>query len=219
MASAATLAAATFVAKLIAFGKDLLVARDFGAGDQLDAFLVAFLVPSFGVTVLASSFAPAFVPNYIRVLQRDGRDAAERLAGGAIGREYGVACHSSAGATAGGTVLLPWLGSGFDGEKLALAQSLLYVVSGVLLASGVSAVLTAILQAHERFAVGAFASCAVPAVTLGGLWLGADALGIYALAIGTLVGFVVECVVLSTRSLEARTCYRFRAGRKHDVRI
>ncbi|HEX3726851.1 MAG TPA: hypothetical protein VHV08_11440, partial [Pirellulales bacterium] len=63
--SAALLACATVLVKLAAFFKDLLVARSFGAGDELDAFLIAFLVPSFGVTVLASSFAPAFMPSYI----------------------------------------------------------------------------------------------------------------------------------------------------------
>src|SRR6185312_13308527 len=84
LVSAAILGGGTVLAKLIAFGKDLLVASAFGTGDELDAFLVAFLIPSFGVTVLASSFAPAFLPTYIRVLQKQGGEAAERLSGQAM---------------------------------------------------------------------------------------------------------------------------------------
>jgi putative peptidoglycan lipid II flippase len=99
--------------------------------------------------------------------------------------------------TALGPALLPWLGSSFDAEKLALAQSLLYVTSGVLIAVGLSAVFTAILQAHHRFAPGALANWAVPAVTLAMLWLGEGRWGILSLAVGTLSGFVAECVLLA----------------------
>jgi putative peptidoglycan lipid II flippase len=193
LASAALLATATVAAKMIAFGKDLFVARGFGAGDQLDAFLVAFLIPSFGVTVLASSFAPAFIPTYIRVLDHDGPRAANRLAGNALTASLVLLVSLTLVLAAIGPWVLPWLGSGFDAEKLALAESLSYVTAGVLVAAGLSAVLTAILQARDHFAPGAIASWAVPAVTLAALWLGRERLGILSLAVGTLLGFAVEC--------------------------
>ncbi len=170
LASAAMLGTATVLVKLVAFIKDLLVADVYGAGDTLDAFLVAFLVPSFGVTVLASSFAPAFIPTYIRVLERQGAAAARRLAGGALAANSGL--------------------------LVALAQSLLYVVVGVLVASGLSAVFSAVLNANDRFVMSAVAPLAVPTATAATFWTLYDRFGIYALAGGTLLGFVIECVAL-----------------------
>ena len=76
LTSAALLAAMTVVVKLTAFAKDWLVARSFGASDQLDAFLIAVLVPSFVIGVVVHSFAAGFIPTYIRVLAHDGETAA-----------------------------------------------------------------------------------------------------------------------------------------------
>ncbi|HEV3137238.1 MAG TPA: hypothetical protein VGZ26_05025, partial [Pirellulales bacterium] len=59
LASAALLGGATVLVKLFALARDWLVARQFGASDEVDAFLVAFLIPSFAVAVLAHSFAAA----------------------------------------------------------------------------------------------------------------------------------------------------------------
>src|SRR5262245_47484488 len=87
---AAGLGAATVLIKLLALAKDWLVARSFGAGDELDAFLVAFLLPSYAVAVVAHSFGPAFLPSYIRVRQKDGSQAAGELATGALLAAVGV---------------------------------------------------------------------------------------------------------------------------------
>jgi putative peptidoglycan lipid II flippase len=196
LASAAMLGSGTVLAKLIAFAKDLLVASAFGTGDELDAFLVAFLIPSFGVTVLASSFAPAFLPTYIRLLQKQGSAAAERLVGQAMVATCGLLVLLTLLLAFAGPYVLPWIASGFDQPKLDLAASLLRLVVGVLVACGLSAFFSTLLNAHEHFALSATAPLAVPATTLAVFWWGRDRWGIYALAVGTLIGFILECAAL-----------------------
>jgi putative peptidoglycan lipid II flippase len=83
LASAAMLGTATVLVKLIALAKDWMVARRFGAGDELDAYLIAFMIPSFGVAVLGHSFASAFVPTYVRLSEERPADA-RRLVSGAL---------------------------------------------------------------------------------------------------------------------------------------
>jgi putative peptidoglycan lipid II flippase len=94
--------------------------------------------------------------------------------------------------------LLPLLGEGFDSAKLALAQSLFYVLAGMVAITGVSAVLAAVLNAHERFTITAWAPLAVPLGTIAvfGPFEGPDA--IEALAWGTLLGYALEAAVLAT---------------------
>ena len=76
LTSAALLGVATVVVKLAALAKDWQVAKLFGAGDDLDAFLIAFMIPSYGVAVLGHSFAAAFVPAYLQVHDRQSPAAA-----------------------------------------------------------------------------------------------------------------------------------------------
>jgi len=51
----------------VAVGKELVVAWRFGISNELDAFLIALLVPSFIINLVAGSFNSSFIPTYIRV--------------------------------------------------------------------------------------------------------------------------------------------------------
>lgn len=195
-ASAAMLGGATVLVKLAAFVKDLLVADRFGAGDDLDAFLVAFLVPSFAVAVLAQSFASAFVPTYIRVFEQQGPAAARRLVSSVLVGGFVLFVAMALAIAAAAPLLLPWLGWGFDGAKLELAQTLCYMVCGMIVVCGISAIFGAVLNAHEHFAISAVAPMAIPATTVLVFWLFQDRIGIDALAAGTMLGFVLECGIL-----------------------
>ena len=126
---AAGLGVATVLVKLLALAKDWLVARSFGAGDELDAFLVAFLLPSYAVAVVAHSFGPAFLPSYIRIRQQNDRDVAGQLATAALLAALGVLLVVTLGMVLSAPWILPLVGSGFDAAKLALAGRLLNLVA------------------------------------------------------------------------------------------
>jgi putative peptidoglycan lipid II flippase len=196
LSSASMLGAATVLAKLAALAKDWLVARQLGAGDELDAYLVAFLIPSYAVVVLAHSFAQAFVPTYVRVWQRQGLEPAQALTGRVLAAGALVLAVVTVLLMAMAGYLLPIVGIGFDAEKLAMTRSLFYPLAGVIIASGLSAMLAAVLIAHERFAAVALATVAIPLGTLAVFATFRDRFGVYALAGGTLVGFVVELCIL-----------------------
>lgn len=194
---AALLAGATVVAKFVALAKDWLVARQLGAGDELDAYLVAFLLPSYAVVVLAHSFASAFVPTYIRVWQQVGRQQAQHLAGRVIAAgAIGLGCVTLV-LVAVARYVLPLLAIGFDAAKLSLTLALFYPLAGVIVAAGLSAMVAAILNAHERFAAPAAAPIAIPLATLAVFAGYADRFGVYALAVGTTLGFVAELVIVT----------------------
>ena len=146
LTGAALLAAATVVVKLAAFAKDWLVAWRFGTGDELDAYLIGVLVPSFAIGVLVHSLAAGFMPTYIRVHDTQSAAASGRLVGSllAAGSVLLLVVTLVMLGTAG--YLLPWLGLGFSAEKLALAESLFYVVCGILIVTGWSAVFAAVLN-------------------------------------------------------------------------
>jgi len=57
----------TLLAKFIGAGKELVVAHSFGTGSMVDAFLFAFLLPSFVINVLAGSFGSAIMQGLKRI--------------------------------------------------------------------------------------------------------------------------------------------------------
>jgi putative peptidoglycan lipid II flippase len=196
LAGAAMLGGMIVLVKLMAFAKDWMVALRFGASDELDAFLVALVVPSYAV-VVAQSFSLAFMPAYIRIWQRDGSAAAQGLTAGVLGGGLAVLVAVTLSLTAAAPLLLDAVASGFDSAKLALAVRLYYVLAALLVAGGLSAMFGAVLNAHERFGATALAPLALPTCTLAVFWLGRDRYGIYALAAGTLLGFLAECAILA----------------------
>ena len=214
LASAAMLGVATVLVKLVALAKDWMVARQIGAGDELDAFLVAFIIPSFGVTVLGQSFALAFVPTYLRVHAQQSAAAAARLVGtvalGGFVALVGLALVLALAAP----YLLHLVGSSFDDAKLALTVTMFYLLAPVLVAGGLSSIFAAVLNAHEHFRVTALAPLTLVGSTVTVFWLFQERFGIYALAGGLLLGFTLECCVLAIAVIRLRLI-AWPAGRLH----
>src|SRR4051812_32246154 len=65
--------------KLAGALKVAVTARYFGAGSELDAYLIAFLLPSFFADVFAGSISSALVPALLRVPPEGSPDTARRL--------------------------------------------------------------------------------------------------------------------------------------------
>jgi putative peptidoglycan lipid II flippase len=80
--AATTIVFLTSVAKLAAVAKELLVARRFGTGATIEAFLVAVLIPMMAINIISNSLSIALIPTYITVRERDGKEAAQRLLSG-----------------------------------------------------------------------------------------------------------------------------------------
>ena len=75
----ATVGAFTALVKVAGGAKIIFTARAFGVSDALDAYLIAFLLPSFVCDTLAGSLNSALVPTYIQLREREGQAAAHRL--------------------------------------------------------------------------------------------------------------------------------------------
>src|SRR4029078_7629041 len=67
------------VVMLVSSFRDLVVAHQFGVGDNLDAFLVAYLLPATAVSVVAGSLNAALIPTLIQVREQEGKEASQRL--------------------------------------------------------------------------------------------------------------------------------------------
>src|SRR5215471_9168970 len=64
-AATVMVAGISIVVKIASLGKEILVAHYLGVSDALDAFYIAFLVPTFLLGIIVSVCNEAFIPTYI----------------------------------------------------------------------------------------------------------------------------------------------------------
>jgi putative peptidoglycan lipid II flippase len=78
--SAGLIGIATMASRVLGLARDVVYAWLFGAGDQMDAFRVAFKIPNLVRDLFAEgAMTAAFVPTFTRRLTQDGKAAAFRL--------------------------------------------------------------------------------------------------------------------------------------------
>jgi putative peptidoglycan lipid II flippase len=197
LAAAGTVARLIILVKAASLAKEMLIARKFGAGDVLDAFYIALLLPGFISAVIDGSFNVAFIPTYIEAREREPGATAARLFANIAA--FNIALLALLALLLAGSQrwLLPILGSGFTPQKLALARPLFFVFLGSMPLTGLAALWRAALNAHDCFALATLAPIANPIAIVilllaaGGPW------GIYALVAGWVLGTFAELAIAS----------------------
>jgi putative peptidoglycan lipid II flippase len=185
----------TGLSKFASVGKELVVAWKFGTGDELDAFVIAFVVPSFVITVVANSLNIALIPTYIKVREQQGNKAAQQLFSGIIARAIGLLIVTTIAIAVTAPIYLPLMASGFSAEKLDLTTHLLWSISPSVLLYGIINIWGGVMNAGEKFALAAFSPVITPLATAIML-IALPGWGIYTLAGGLICGSLIEMIVL-----------------------
>lgn len=193
--AALTVGSLTLVVKGGVIVKELVVARSFGRNDSLDAFLFAFMLPSFAVTLVMGAISAATVPVLVETREKEGVASAQRLLST-------VALLSSAALVVLAALLgllqpwyLPPLAHSFKPEKLQLTRELLYILLPWLVFSGLATFMAAVLNAVEKFAVPALVPLLTPLAIMGAIAAGIG-YGAVSLAVGTVAGGLCEVSLL-----------------------
>lgn len=186
----------SLVVKVAGMGRELLIAATFGTSSSVDAFVLAWELPAFMINVIGGSFNAALIPIYIETRERSGDHAANRLLSGVLLVSLGLLAAAILLLALAGPALLPLVAPGFTPDTLALTRVLLFLLLPSVVLSGLATLLTGVLSAGERFALGSVSALAVPVCSIAGLWLGHDGWRIHALAAGMVVGFALQVAIL-----------------------
>lgn len=194
--AAAIVGLLTILVKVVSVGKELVVAWRFGTSDELDAFLIALVVPGFIINVIAGSFNAALIPTYVRVKEQQGLKEAQKLFSGVMVWSLGLLGITTIVMMATAPIYLPLIASGFDPQKLNLTLHLLWAIAPFVLLSGILTIWSAVLNAGERFALAAIVPSIIPTMSILFI-LGFESWGVFALAAGLLCGAVLQMVFLA----------------------
>jgi putative peptidoglycan lipid II flippase len=182
------LATLTFASYAMGLLRDRVFARTFGAGPQLDAYNAAFVLPELLLDVLvASGLTAPFVPIYAR-LTRDDPKRADAFGRTVLTVATGVMAVTSAILFVLAPATTALIAPGFAGAQAEQYVELfrLMCVTPVLFAASIA--LGELLVARRRFLWYALAPILYNAGIAGGTVLLASRLGIFAAAVGAIVG-------------------------------
>ena len=190
-----TVSAFTTFAKIIGAAKALVLARVFGSGAALDAYLLAFLVPSFLADIFCGSLVPVLVPKFVEFEYAGGQTNAIDLYGHILRRSLWFS-GCAAVVVAGGAAGVATLGAGSTRLNLRLIGTLTILMTPILPLAAVANVWRAVLNSQGRFAVPALTFTLTPTIIILCILLAGGGQGIWILAAGTSFASVAEVLML-----------------------
>lgn len=150
----------TMVSRVTGFVRDAMMAAIMGAGPLSDAFLVAFRLPNHFRAIFAEgAFNAAFVPQYSKMRQIEGEDAAQRFADDMMSWQFLIQLVLFGVALIAMPLIVAALAPGFtdNPEQMALAVALTRITFGYLLCVTIVTQLSAMLNARGFFKAAAAA--------------------------------------------------------------
>ena len=173
--SLATISSLTLVSRILAFVRDVLIARIFGAGMATDAFFVAFKLPNLLRRLFAEgAFSQAFVPIFGEYRNRRGHDETRLLADHVTTMLAIVLFAVTLIGVIAAPVLVYISAPGFtkEPEKFDLTVQLLRITTPYIFFISLVSVAAGILNTYNRFWVPAFAPILLNVCFIGAaLWL------------------------------------------------
>ncbi|ULJ60213.1 murein biosynthesis integral membrane protein MurJ [Wielerella bovis] len=155
----AKLSSMTMLSRIMGFVRDAIVARIFGAGAAMDAFVVAFRLPNLLRRIFAEgAFSQAFVPMLADYKHNRADEETREFVQNVAGMLTFILCIITAiGVFAAPAVI--WLtASGFakDGTRFEIAVSLLPIIFPYILLISLSSFVGSILNTYNKFSIPAF---------------------------------------------------------------
>ncbi|HVV65653.1 MAG TPA: murein biosynthesis integral membrane protein MurJ [Rhizomicrobium sp.] len=191
----------TLLSRFAGFARDVLMAAVLGDGFLSDAFFVAWRLPnSFRGIFAEGAFNVAFIPRYAAAREKEGEEAAARFADNIYSWQMAAQLVLLAAATACMYWIVRIMAPGFSAHpgQTELAASLSRVTFPYLILTVIAVQLSAMLNAHGKFAAAAAWSILLNLAMIGTLlaarWFPNAA---YAAAVGVLlagflqIGFIV----------------------------
>ncbi len=158
LGAAARISGLTMISRVSGLARDLLIARYFGAGLEMDAFTVAFRIPNLLRRLFAEgAFAQAFVPIFSEVRTREGQERTRTLLSHVASALFWVLLVVSLLGVIGAPLLVGAIATGFAASPAFDVASLLtrWMFPYILFMS-LTACAGGVLNSYGRFAVPAF---------------------------------------------------------------
>ncbi len=193
--AALILSVASFLSYALGLVRDNLLARNFGAGNELDVYYTAFRIPDFTATVLMmGAISVAVIPIFAQNLIKSKEEAFAYLS-----NFLSAAFVLLAGVSAILFVFAPQLvfliAPGFSAEKSEITVYLTRIMLLSPILMGISNIISAVLRVFQRFLITSVSPILYNLGSIIGIVFFVPAMGISGLAWGIILGAAMHFLV------------------------
>ncbi len=187
--------AATLLGRLLGFVRETVIAAEFGASMATDAYKAAYNLPNILGFTITGAFNAAFIPIFTQSLLEDNRERTWRLASSVIN----IVLIFFILITLAGIFLAPWVveltAPGFKGQVFTLTTELMQIIFPTLIFMALAGITSGMLNSQQHFLLPSLGPIVASTGVIASVFLLVPTMGIYGLAVGTLVGFAGQFLV------------------------
>lgn len=186
----------TVISKFLGLFRDIVFAKYYGTGYVANAFFAAIRIPTQLVDIiLSSAIVSTFVPIFNQVLQKDGKDKANKFANNFVNI---VALISTAIAIIGiifAPQIVKALAGGFDTQTFNLTVELIKITFPMIVFTAIAYSLVGFLQSYGQFNIPAMISAVSNLVIIIFLLLFREKFGIHGVAGCMLFAWLLQVLI------------------------
>ncbi|MEM7033437.1 MAG: murein biosynthesis integral membrane protein MurJ [Chloroflexota bacterium] len=185
------------LSRLLGIVRDVVIANQFGASRQYEAYVAALTIPDFMFYVISGgALGSAFIPVFAQNLSQKDQAGAWQLASAILNWLFLILTTVAIIMAIFAPSLVAFtVGRGFDPVDQALAASLMRWLLISTVVFGISGLSMGILHAHQHFFLPALAPVIYNIAIILGAWLLSPIWGIYGLVIGVVTGAIGHLLV------------------------
>lgn len=182
--------------KALGMIKTLVIAWTFGASGLVDAFMVAYLLPTVLPTVLKGMITTAFIPRFMRSLSSTDNPETWRGANTLFTVCVALFFTGSVVLAIFAAPLVSAVAPGLPEETHRLAATLTQLMAAAALFLGINAILSAIAYARQHFVYASLESAVTNSIVIAGCLVFGSRYGIAAVAVSVVAGFIAQTILL-----------------------
>lgn len=185
----------TIIAKLLGFGREILLSYFFGASGISDAYLISQTIPGTIFQFVGTGLTTAFIPVYMKVKTKEGNTSADYFTNTMLAVIFLFSTIAIILVCFFTNDVVKLFASGFTGETLQYAIIFTRIGIFSLYFSAMIYVFNSYLQANGVFSIVAFVAIPNSIAIMAAIVLGAK-MNIYALPVGSLVAAFLQVMIL-----------------------
>lgn len=206
--------AATFGSTILGFAREVVNARYYGTQWEMDAFLAATVIPVILFGVFNGALVSALVPTFSEYIAHGDDEEGWRLANTILNSLFLILGLCAVLGYVFAPYYVPLIAHGFPAPEMGVTIRMTRWLMPSILAVSLSGVLSAVLNAHQRFRSAALTGIALNVVTIATVVLLHRKIGIYAVVLGTTLGLFAQMLIQVPALLLTRK-YRFTLDVRH----
>ena len=215
--SAAWVIGLALVGKALGLVKDIVVAAQFGTTAVMDAFLVAFTVPTIVLSWLRTPIRSGFIPVFSDVVEREGEERAWRSVGVLMTDMVAIVAVAALVIFIAAPWIVRGIAPGFESANHELAASLIRIMAATIVVAAMSGILSSLYHVHGVFSVPAVTGPVHNVVMIMAAVLLASRFGIRGLAWGVFAASIVRFLILSPMLFRNIRRMAFRLDFRHPM--